>query len=99
MDVVEKRITEAVKEHETYLGDFLGLDVHGADGLNLSCAGKWFKGELGRLGIVGNLASDIEKLFIRHAGSVLARAPEIRKRFAAMESVEKSEVSDDENRD
>ena len=30
MDVVEKRLTEAVKENETFLGDFLGLDVHGA---------------------------------------------------------------------
>lgn len=31
MDVVEKRLTEAVKDHEEYLGDFLGLDIRGAD--------------------------------------------------------------------
>ena len=35
MDVVEKRLTEAVKDHEEYLGDFLGLDIRGADCIRL----------------------------------------------------------------
>lgn len=86
MDIVEKRLTEAVKEHETYLVDFLGLDVHGADGLNLSCAGIWFKGELRGLGIVDPLASNIERLFVRYAGSVLASAPNARKKFSTKEN-------------
>lgn len=86
MDVVEKRLTEAVKENETFLGDFLGLDVHGADGLNLSCAGVWLKGELGRFGIVAPLADEIEGLFVRYAGSVLARASKTREKFDAMGS-------------
>lgn len=84
MDVVEKRLTEAVKENETFLGDFLGLDVHGADGWNLSCAGVWFKGELRGLGIIDPLASSITSLFVRWAGSVLSDAPRIREKFAAM---------------
>lgn len=84
MDVVEKRLTEAVKENETFLGDFLGLDVHGADGWNLSCAGVWFKGELRGLGITDPLASSIERLFARYAGSVLARASKTREKFDAM---------------
>lgn len=86
MDVVEKRLTEAVKENETFLGDFLGLDVHGADGWNLSCAGVWFKGELRGLGIIDPLASSIERLFVRYAGSVLARAPKTREKFDTMGS-------------
>lgn len=86
MDVVEKRLTEAVKENETFLGDFLGLDVHGADGWNLSCAGVWFKGELRGLGIIDPLASSIESLFVRYAGSVLARAPKMREKFDTMVS-------------
>lgn len=86
MDVVEKRLTEAVKENETFLGDFLGLDVHGADGWNLSCAGVWFKGELRRFGIVAPLADEIEGLFVRYAGSVLARAPKTREKFDVMVS-------------
>lgn len=84
MDVVEKKLTEAVKENETFLGDFLGLDVHGADGWNLSCAGVWFKGELARLGIVDPLASSVTSLFVRWAGSVLSNAPRIREKFAKM---------------
>lgn len=84
MDVVEKRITEAVKDHEEYLGDFLGLDVHGADGWNLSIASDWFKGELARLGIVDPLASSVTSLFVRWAGSVLSNAPRIREKFAKM---------------
>lgn len=83
MDVVEKRITEAVKEHEEYLGDFLGLDVHGADGWNLSIASDWFKGELMHLGIVDPLASSVASLFVRWAGAVLADAPRLRAKFAA----------------
>lgn len=86
MDIVEKRLTEAVKEHEKYLGDSLCLDVHGADGWNLSCAGIWFKGELGRFGIVAPLADDVERLFIRYAGNVLASAPKLREKFAQIEA-------------
>lgn len=84
MDIVEKRLTEAVKDHEEYLGDFLGLDVRGADGWNLSIASDWFKGELARLGIVDPLASSITSLFVRWAASVLSDAPRIREKFAAM---------------
>lgn len=81
MDFGEKRLTGAVKDNEAFLGDFLGLDVHGADGWNLSCAGIWFKGELRGLGITDPLASNIERLFVRYAGSVLASAPNTRKKF------------------
>lgn len=97
MDVVEKRLTEAVKENETFLGDFLRLDVHGADGWNLSCAGVWFKGELRGLGIIDPLASSIERLFVRYAGSVLARAPKMREKFANLKPDAEAEVSSDEN--
>ena len=84
MDVVEKRLTEAVKDHEEYLGDFLGLDIRGADGWNLSIASDWFRGELARLGIVAPLASSVPSLFVRWAGAVLADAPRIRDKFAKM---------------
>lgn len=84
MDVVEKRLTEAVKDHEEYLGDFLGLDIRGADGWNLSIASDWFRGELARLGIVDPLASSVTSLFVRWAGAVLADAPKIRDKFAKM---------------
>ena len=84
MDVVEKRLTEAVKDHEEYLGDFLGLDIRGADGWNLSIASDWFRVELARLGIVDPLASSVMSLFVRWAGAVLADAPRIRDEFAKM---------------
>lgn len=97
MDVAEKRLTKAVKENETFLGDFLGLDVNGADGWNLSCAGVWFKGELRRIGIDDPIASNIEKMFVRYAGSVLANAPKLREKFAALKPNGEAEVSSNEN--
>lgn len=101
MDIVDKRLTDAVKEHEEYLGDFLGLDVRGADGWNLSIASDWFKGDLMRFGIVDPLASNVTSLFVRWAGAVLADAPRLREKFAAIsnKSDSKAEVSNHENRD
>ena len=95
MEIVEKRLTKAVLKHEQFLTDSLGLDVHGADGWNLSCAGIWFRGELGRFGIIEPLANEIEGLFVRYAGSVLSNAPKLREKFAGMSE---TEVSKHENR-